>query len=80
MNVPESNVAVADVVAVSSVEADNPPRQVRIAIILILTARSNIFTDKRGKPPRILTIDFPYNVNKLNKDCLQNSLRIKQLN
>ena len=46
INIPESNVT--DVVDVSSVEADNPPKQLRIAITAILTVRSNIFTDKRG--------------------------------
>ena len=51
LDLPESNVVdvVVDVnvVDVSSVEADNPPKQLRIAMIAILTARSNIFTDKR---------------------------------
>ena len=48
MNVPESNVAVADVVAVSSVEADDPLKQLRVTISATLMVRSNIFTDKRG--------------------------------
>ena len=51
LDLPESNVAdvVADVVDVSSVEADNPVKQLRIAMIAILTARANIFLDKREK-------------------------------
>ena len=51
LDLPESNVA--DVVDVSSVEADNPPKQLRMAITAILTVRSNIFTDKREKTTTI---------------------------
>ena len=43
---------VADVIAdvvVSSVEADNPTKQLRMAIIAILMARGNIMEDKLGK-------------------------------
>ena len=53
LDLPESNVA--DVVVVSSVDADNPPKQLRVTMIAILTARSNIFTTLQ-KHQKIQTI------------------------
>ena len=52
VSLPESNVAdvvgdvVADVVDVSSVDADNPTKQLRVAITAILTVRGNIVEHK----------------------------------
>ena len=46
-NVPESNVV--DVIDVSSVEADNPPKQLMITMTATLMARDNIMEDKLGK-------------------------------
>ena len=54
---------VVDVVDVSSVEADNPTKQLRMAIIATLTTRGNIAEDKLGKSQPVLrTLDNNKNI------------------
>ena len=62
VSLPESNVA--DVVVVSSVDADNPTKQLRVAITAILTVRGNIMEQKLDQSlPVFRKLDIVDNIN-----------------
>ena len=62
VSLPESNIVVA--VVVSSVDSDNPTKQLRVAITAILTVRGNIVEQKLDQSlPVFRKLDIVDNIN-----------------